>query len=168
MKIRLALASVSLVLSFSAVASAQVPNIAPPPIKMGLWQSSVTVNAGGMAPGAGHPITNQSCYTPDSWKQAMQQMQSRQQKMTCTTSNMQQNSHKMSFDGQCTADQGMTVSYHVEMFLDSDEAMHGTSAVKMSGPQFPQGMSMSSAISSKFISSDCGAIKPGESKPVHP
>jgi len=168
MKIRLALASLPLFLSSAAGASAQVPNIAPPPIKMGLWQSSVTVNASGMGAPGGHPITNQSCYTPESWKQAMQQMQSRQQKMTCTTSNLQQDSHKMSFDGQCSADQGMTVSYHVEMFLDSDEAMHGTSSVKMSGPQFPQGMSMSSAITSKFISSDCGAVKPGESKPVHP
>jgi hypothetical protein len=172
MKIRLAPAVVlSLLFAAAAVSAAQdpLPNIAPPPIKMGLWQSSVTVNAGAMgAPGAGHPITNQSCYTPDSWKQSMQEMQSRQPKMNCTTSNMQQDSHKISFDGQCAADQGMTISYHVEMFLDSDEAMHGTSAVKMSGAQFPQGMSMSSSISSKFISSDCGTLKPGESKPVHP
>src|ERR1700733_9807088 len=137
MKIRLALASVSLVLSFSAVASAQVPDIAPPPIKMGLWQSSVTLTSTAMGPAGGHPITNQSCYTPDSWKQAMQKMQSRQPNMNCTTSNMQQDSHKLSFDGQCSANQGMSITYHVEMFLDSDEAMHGSSSAKMSGPQFP-------------------------------
>jgi hypothetical protein len=168
MKTRRTLASLPLLLSFAAIASAQLPNIAPPPIKMGLWQSSVTLNSKAMGPAGGHPISNQSCYTPDSWKQSMQKMQSRQPGMNCTTSNMQQDPRKLSFDGQCTADQGMTVTYHVEMFLDSDEAMHGSTSAKMNGPQFPQGMTMTSSISSKFISSDCGAIKPGESKPVHP
>jgi hypothetical protein len=134
---------------------------------MGLWQSSVTLNSTGMRPAGGHPITNQSCYTPDSWKQSMQRMQSRQPNANCTTSNMQQDSHKLSFDGQCSADQGMSVTYHVEMFLDSDEAMHGSSSAKMAGSQFPQGMTVTTVISSKFISSDCGDIKPGESKPVH-
>jgi hypothetical protein len=167
MKIRTAATMLPLLLSFAAPASAQVPNIAPPPIKMGLWQSSVTLNSAAMGPVGGHPITNQSCYTPDSWKQSMQKMQSRQPTMNCTTSNMQQDSHKLSFDGQCSEPQGMNVTYHVEMFLDSDEAMHGSSSAKMSGPQFPQAMTMTSVISSKFISSDCGGIKPGESKPVH-
>jgi hypothetical protein len=161
------LASLPLLLCCAAVAAAQVPNIAPPPIKMGLWQSSVTLNSTGMRPAGGHPITNQSCYTPDSWKQSMQRMQSRQPNANCTTSNMQQDSHKLSFDGQCSADQGMSVTYHVEMFLDSDEAMHGSSSAKMAGSQFPQGMTVTTVISSKFISSDCGDIKPGESKPVH-
>jgi Protein of unknown function (DUF3617) len=168
MKFRLAFAaSLPLLLASAALtAAAQVPDIAPPPIKMGLWQSTITVNSG---MGAGHPITNQSCYTPDSWKQSMQQMQSRQpQNLNCTTSNFQQDSHKMSFDGQCSSDQGYNFSYHVEMFLDSDSAMHGTTAAKMSGPAFPQGMTMNSSVSSKFISTDCGDIKPGESKPVHP
>jgi hypothetical protein len=168
MKFRLlTLPSLPLLLSFAALAAAQVPNIAPPPIKMGLWQSSVTLNSTAMGPAGGHPITNQSCYTPDSWKQSMQKMQSRQPTMNCTTSNMQQDSHKLSFDGQCSEPQGMNVTYHVEMFLDSDEAMHGSSSAKMSGPQFPQAMTMTSVISSKFVSSDCGDIKPGESKPVH-
>jgi hypothetical protein len=120
-----------------------------------------------MGPAGGHPITHQSCYTPDSWKQAMQKMQSRQANADCSSSNLQQDAHKLSFDGQCTVQQGMSITYHVEMFLDSDEAMHGSSSAKMSSPQFPQGMTMTSVISSKFISSDCGDIKPGESKPVH-
>jgi len=156
-----------LLLSSAAFATAQVPaNLTMPPIKMGLWQSSVTMT--GMGPAGGHPITNQSCYTPDSWKQSMQKMQSRQPNTSCTTSNMQQDSHKLSFDGQCSEAQGMSVTYHIEMILDSDEAMHGSSSMKMSGPQFPQGMSLTSVINSKFISSDCGSIKPGESKTARP
>ncbi len=155
-------------LLLSLTCAAQVPNIAPPPIKMGLWQSSVTLNSTGMGPLGGRAITNQSCYTPDSWKQSMQRMQSHQQDMNCSTSNFEQDSHKMSFDGQCSSNQGYNVTYHIEMFLDSDEAMHGTSSAKMAGPSFPQGMTMTSNISSKFISSDCGDIKPGQSRPVHP
>jgi hypothetical protein len=68
----------------------------------------------------------------------------------------------------CSGQQGFNTSIHVKMFLDSDEGMHGTVNVKMTGANFPQGMSVTSTITSKFLSSDCGDIKPGESKPVHP
>ncbi|HEY1499178.1 MAG TPA: DUF3617 domain-containing protein [Acidobacteriaceae bacterium] len=149
-----------------AAAQEPIPNIAPPPVKMGLWQSTINVKPG-MGP-AGAAVTNQSCYTPDSWKQSMQSIQSRQPNTNCSTSNLHQDAHQLSFDVTCAADQGYTISYHVEMFLDSDTAMHGSTTGKMSGPAFPQGMTMGSTITSKFLSSDCGSIKPGESKPVHP
>jgi hypothetical protein len=158
-----------LLLSCAILAAAQVPNIQPPPIKMGLWQSTVTITSSAMGP-ASHAgsSTHQSCYTPDSWKESMESMQSRApQDIKCTTSNIHQDSHSVSFDGECDSQQGYTVTYHVEMFLDSDSAMHGTSNAKMSGPMFPQGMSISSAISSKFISPDCGDIKPGGGRSVH-
>ena len=172
MKLRFApSASLSLLLTFAAVAAAQVPaGITPPPIRMGLWEAAVTIQSSAMGPGgaAGRTSVHRSCMTPDSWKETMQKMQSRQPNAECTTSNLQQDSHRVSFDGQCTVEQGMSVTYHVEMFLDSDTAMHGTSMAKMSGPMFPQGMQISSAISSKHISDDCGDLKPGESRPVHP
>ena len=88
------LSLVAIVSLFSVAAAAQIPNVAPPPIKMGLWQSSVTLNSTGMGLAGGHPITSQSCYTPDSWKHSMQKMQSRHPSANCTTSNMQQDSHK--------------------------------------------------------------------------
>jgi len=172
MRIRLtAVAPLSLLLSFAACAVAQIPaGITPPPIRMGLWQSTVSMQSGAMGPGrGGAPSTHQSCMTPDSWKDAMQKMQSRQQQQAnCTTSNLQQDSHKISFDGQCSVEQGYNVTYHVEMFLDGDTAMHGTSTARMSGPMFPQPMTMSSTISSKWLSAECGDVKPGESKPLHP
>lgn len=167
MKIQFAVrTSLPLLVFFATIAAAQVPTVAPPPVKMGLWQSSVTISAG-MGP-AGRTSTSESCYTPDTWKQNMQRMQSRGQKLNCTTSNFQQDSHQITFDGQCAMDQGMNVNYHIQMFLDSDSAVHGTTTSKVSGPMFPQGMTVSSAISSKFISPDCGALKPGESRDVHP
>jgi hypothetical protein len=174
MKIRFVpYASLPLLLSFPAVA--QTPALTPPPIKMGLWQSSVTVNMSGMpagAPAAGGSIVhvNQSCMTADSWKNAFRSMQARQQQTasSCTTTNVDQDAHQVTFDMDCSVQQGYSTSIHVKMFLDSDEAMHGNVSVKMSGANFPQGMSMTSTITSKFIGADCGDIKPGESKPVHP
>lgn len=169
MKLRLALPT--LLVCFAALASAQSTPLTPPPIKMGLWQSSVTVNMSGMSSGAGGTMThvNQSCMTPDSWRDAFHSMQ--QQKAAsanCSTANVSQDAHQVTFDVSCSGQQGFTSNVHVQMFLDNDEAMHGNATVKMSGPNFPQGMSVTSNITSKFISSDCGAVKPGESKPVHP
>lgn len=177
MKFRLlSFASLPLLLSFAAFA--QTPPLTPPPIKMGLWQSSVTVNMSGMPAnpnmpaGAGGSMThvNQSCMTPDSWKDAFRNMQQRRQQAAanCSTMNVSQDSHQVIFDMNCSSEQGFTSNVHVQMNLDSEEAMHGNATVKMSGPNFPQGMSMTSVITSKFMSSDCGDVKPGESKPVHP
>jgi len=176
MKFRLAALALPLLLSFAAVA--QTPPLTPPPIKMGLWQSSVVVNMSGMPAnqnmpaGAGGSIThvNQSCMTADSWKNAFRSMQARQQASTaaCSTANVDQDAHQVTFDMDCSGQQGFNTSIHVKMFLDSDEGMHGNVSVKMTGANFPQGMSMTSTINSRFLSSDCGDIKPGESKPVHP
>lgn len=161
-------------LSLAALAAAQTPAPTPPPIKMGLWESSVTVNMSGMpnAPaGAGGSMTrvNQSCMTADSWRNAFRSMQQRQQQSTaaCKSASVNQDAHQLTFDIDCSSQQGFNSNIHVQMFLDSDEAMHGTATVKMSGANFPQGMSMTSTINSKFLSSDCGDIKPGESKPAH-
>jgi hypothetical protein len=170
------LASLALFLASTAFAAAQETTPTPPPIKMGLWQSSVTVNMAGMMPnapaGAGGSMThiNQSCMTPDSWRDAFRNMQQRRQQATanCSTANVSQDAHQMTFDMSCSGQQGVSTNVHVQMFLDSQEAMHGNATVKMSGPSFPQGMSMTSTIASKFLSSDCGDVKPGESKPVQP
>lgn len=163
-----------LFLLLTSLAAAQTDPLAPPPIKMGLWQSEVSVDLSGIpnmpsgAASAPKTSTHQSCMTPDSWKKAMQSLHNQQPSVNCTTSNMQQDAHHLSFDEQCSTQQGYNTSIHVDMQLDSDQAMHGTSAVKMSGPAFPQGMTMNSTIRSKFLSADCGSLKPGEAKAVNP
>jgi hypothetical protein len=166
-------ASPLLLFSCAALAAAQSPApVSAPPIKMGLWQSSVTVDMSAMTGMHGGSITNtsQSCMTPDTWKNAFHSMQQRQQQTpaNCSTTNVQQDAHQLAFQIDCSTPQGDSSSIHVQMFLDSETAMHGHATVKMSGPNLPQGVSMSSVISSKFVSSDCGSVKPGESKPLHP
>ncbi|HEX4308730.1 MAG TPA: hypothetical protein VHZ25_01815 [Acidobacteriaceae bacterium] len=59
------LAGVSL-LCVVAAAQELIPNVAAPPIKMGLWQSTINVRSG-MGP-AGAAVTKRSCYTPDGWR----------------------------------------------------------------------------------------------------
>jgi hypothetical protein len=176
--------SLSAFLLWSAALACAQSTPAPPPIKMGLWQSSVTVdmsNMPGMAQGSGGSMThvNQSCMTPDSWRDAFRSMQQRRQQANanCTTSNFTQDSHQMTLDMACSSQQGFNSKIHVKMFLDSEEAMHGTASVNISAPAgmgapnapqgaMPQNMAITSTIKSKFISSDCGDVKPGESKPV--
>lgn len=156
---------------FSVAAPASAQTITPPPMKMGLWQSEVTVQMSGMPNGVTMPprtMVSQSCMTSDTWKDSLRNLQNRQRNATadCTTANVQQDDHHYSADVQCTAQQGFTTSIHVDMQFDSDESMHGTTAMTMSGGSAPSGMSMNSTIKSKFMGSDCGDVKPGQGKMI--
>lgn len=161
-------AAFPLILSLSAFAPAQTSTtITPPPVKIGLWQTSMTIAMSGLPSGApsGHTVARQSCMTPDSWKKDLGRM-NQQQKAECTMSNVQQDSHHLLLDETCSTSQGNNVTVHAEFLFDSDESMHGTSTAKLTGPTFPQGMTVSSTINSKYLGSDCGDIKPGDSKTV--
>lgn len=164
------LTALTLLLSLAALASAQ----SAPPLKMGLWENSVTVTMSGMPNGMSGSlpaVTKQSCMTTDTWKEALQSMQSHRQMAkaaNCSTSNVQQDTHHFAFDVSCSAQQGMNTKTHIEMTLDSEESMHGAMSTSMSGPNVPQGMVMNATIQSKFLSSDCGTLKPGEQKTSPP
>lgn len=165
MKLRFAV----LFLAMASPASAQSTPAAPA-LHMGLWQSEVTVEISGMSAGTDAPrtIVKQSCMMADSWKKALEQMQSQQQQVSCKTSNLQQDEHHVSFDESCTAEHNVTSTMHIVMELDSKEAMHGTTSVNISGPDVPQGISIKSTIRSKFLKSDCGNLKPGEQQDAPP
>ena len=171
MKLRLAvLALLTLLFAVPAATSAQTA----PPIKMGLWQHDVTVQMSGMPDGmaSSHSVSSQSCYTPDTWKYALQNMQNHRQvpNTNCTTSNMEQDPHHVSFDMVCTVSgrDAFNTTIHVDMQFDSDEAMHGTTTTNMAGPNMPPGMAMTATIKSKFLNSDCGNVKPPEVKDAPP
>ena len=158
----------------SAFASAQTPTI-PPPVRMGLWQSTVTTTVTGaegtpmaQALGSGRTTVTQGCLTPESWQRDMQSMQQRQHSSECTTTNLQQDSHHFSMDMSCTSAHGFSSTTHFEMLIDDAESTHGHADMKMSGPAFPQGMSMHMTMTTKFLSSDCGNVKPGEGRVVRP
>ncbi|MFP5230122.1 MAG: DUF3617 domain-containing protein [Acidobacteriota bacterium] len=167
-------APLPLLLTFVAVAAAQTPTT-PPPIKMGLWQSEVTTSVAG-APntpmgqamgGAGRTTVTQGCLTPESWARDIQGAQQRQHAADCTQSNFQQDTHKVTFDEVCSNQGGYSTNVHFEMLIDDTEDAHGHADVKTSGPAFPQGMTMHMTMKTKFLSSDCGSVKPGEGKVIH-
>ena len=173
MRIRFALvASLPLFLSLTAIAAAQT--IEPPPVKMGLWQTESTTavtgapdNPMGRAMGNGRSIVTQSCFTPETWTKAMQDARQRQHAAECTQSNFQQDSHKVTYDQTCSSQGGYSNTMHFEMLIDDAENAHGFMDMKMSGAAFPEGMTMHTTMKTKYLSSDCGSVKPGEGKVIH-
>jgi hypothetical protein len=162
-------ATLATLFSFAALASAQT--ITPPPMKMGLWQTEVSVEMSAMPDGASVPpriVTTQTCMTPDTWKNSISNAQNRMRNasLNCTTSNVEQDSHHYTADVQCTGQQGFTTTVHVDVQFDSDESMHGTTNTTMTGGNAQMNMTVNSTLKSKFLSSDCGDVKPGQGKMV--
>ena len=163
----------ALPLLFSLTAFTYAQTNTPPPVKMGLWQSEVMVTMTGMPNGVTmppHTMVRQSCMTPDTWKDALRSMQSRRPMAatSCTMSNVAQDAQHVTFDAQCTAQQGMVANIHVDMQFDSSDSMHGTTSVAMTGANVPPGLAINSTIKSKFVGTDCGDVKPGEQKDTAP
>ncbi|HEX4038501.1 MAG TPA: DUF3617 family protein [Acidobacteriaceae bacterium] len=173
MKPRIAIKTMLPLLFCAAVAGAQIDTMSPPPVKMGLWQTTATMQMSGMPnmpsgmPG-GKPSVTQSCMTADSWQKGLTDMQQsvQRQKAQCTNVKLQHDGSKFTFDETCSTS-GYSTTVHVEWNVDDQENMHGNSNMQMSGANMPQGMTMQGTMSSKFLSSDCGGVKPGDTKTVH-
>ncbi|HZZ38311.1 MAG TPA: DUF3617 domain-containing protein [Acidobacteriaceae bacterium] len=175
MKLRfLTIATLPLLCSFAALASAQT--LEPPPIKMGLWQSESNTSIEGVAANSpmaqamthgGNSNVSQGCLTPDTWKSEFQHMQQRHPDSDCNQSNFQQDAHHIAFDETCGGQRGYASNVHFEMLIDDSENAHGHVDVKMTGAAFPQGMTMHMTVKTKYLSSDCGDVKPGAGKVIH-
>lgn len=167
------LAMLPLLVSFAGIAAAQT--LQPPPIKMGLWQSEVTTTMEGMpnlpmgqGMGGGRTVVTQGCLTPDTWKKDIQGAQQHMHNTNCTLSHFEQDAHHIAFDQACTSAQaGFSNETHFEMLIDDTENGHGHADTKMTGPNLPQGMAMHMTIKTKYLSADCGDVKPGEGKVIH-
>lgn len=144
-----------------------------PPVTMGLWQTdtSSTVTGlentpmAGMAAVLGRPHTTQSCLTPERWKNDIQGLNARQQH-DCTLSNLHQDAHAITFDEVCQSPRGGTNNAHVDIVIDDQQHSHGTVSMKIADPALPQAMTMNMTMSSHYLGSDCGGVKPGEGKMV--
>ena len=163
-----------ILLSFAALAAAalaQTPDT--PPIKMGLWQTEVNTTMAGMenmpqgrTGAAGHRIVSQGCLTPDTWKSEMGKLNDEQHRAECKVTNLQQDSHGVSFDEGCTSET-YNSSFHFEAVFDGDDHMHGSAKAHISAQGMPQGMDMHMTMTSHYVSASCGDIKPGGSKVIH-
>lgn len=173
-----------------ATAQSQTAPSAPPPVKMGLWEATVTQTMTGLqlppgvaeklkemgrpAPDAPQTSVYQTCLTPEQWSKNMSQMQTPNK--NCTRSSVVENSHQMSFDMTCTVNQPTKDSTghaaenstgHMEMIYDSREKTHGSMTLK-NMQVGPQGAPVDVVIKmdTRFLGADCGDVKPGENKPL--
>lgn len=161
----------------AVAASAQTPSA--PPVKMGLWETTVTSQMSGFqlppdvvarlkamgrsAPGAPHTVVTQGCLTREEWQKSMEDM-NRAGNKDCTTTNKDIQPRKFSVDISCKSQQG-TVTGHWEMQMIDDEHGHGSGHMKSdsTGPN-GQAFSMDMTMDSHFLRSDCGDVKPGDAK----
>ncbi|HUB28086.1 MAG TPA: DUF3617 family protein [Terracidiphilus sp.] len=155
-------------LALAASALAQLSEV--PPVNMGLWETQTTGTASGientpmagMAAMFGRQHVTQSCLTPESWKNDIQGLNSRQQR-GCTLSNVHQDAHEVSFDQACS--NGMN-NAHVDILIDGPESAHGTIVMKIALPNMTQPMTVNMTMSSHRLGSDCGGVKPGQGKMI--
>ncbi|HEX5236034.1 MAG TPA: DUF3617 domain-containing protein [Silvibacterium sp.] len=168
----------------ASVAGAQTAatTTTPPPIKMGLWETSVTTQMEGLQlppeviarlkamgkpiPGDSHTNTTQGCMTPDEWQKNIEQM-NQPKDADCTYANRQSGGSKYGFDISCKSENGMTMNGHFEMLVDDTTHAHGSFRMKSDQEgQSGQKFSMHGTLESKFLGSDCGDVKPGSSKTI--
>jgi len=161
----------------SVAVSGQAP--APPPMKMGLWQSTSTATMSGLTlppdvvarlQAAGRPIPGsqphttvvQSCVTPDSWKKMFTDMQ---QNKDCVFSNVQQSSSGMTADVTCKGGRGET-SGHFEATFVSTEKITGKVHMTITMVSQPNPITADTTFESVYQGSDCKGVAPGEGKVV--
>lgn len=144
-----------------AGAQTQQPNVAT-----GLWELQVSSHMSGaglppqMASMPARVTKVHSCATRDNIAEMF--ADARQQRQgSCTRSNLQSTSTGLSVDFSCN---GGETKGHVDVVFDSDSSAHSTmhATTNMQGTA----IQMDSATTAKWISADCGSVKPGEAQVV--
>jgi Protein of unknown function (DUF3617) len=173
---------VCLVMAMLVVPAAMVAQ-APqaPPVKMGLWQSTMTSTMSGMqippdvaaklqamgrpVPGAQPRTTvTQSCLTQEKWQKSFTDMQ---QDKNCQISNLHQSSSGMSGDIACKSEDGSRSSTgHLDVTFVSEEKSTGKVHLEVMSSRQPQPITMNMTFESVYQGSDCKGISPDSPKVV--
>jgi hypothetical protein len=126
------------------------------PVKAGLWREDVTTTITGIQGVKPDPQTssNLACISLESWKRSGLQGDTH-----CEVTNLRWDAHRMSYDTHCGGSDAE--GFQVNITIDGDERMHGMAVAK-----FPAGAKMTSTVTEKYVSADCGDLKPGEKKPT--
>ncbi|MES2221895.1 MAG: DUF3617 domain-containing protein [Acidobacteriota bacterium] len=167
------------ILGFMGVAVAQT--VEPPPIKMGLWQTTLTSTMTGfqvppevaarmkamgrsMPMGQPHTTVTQSCATPENWKDMFRNMR-RQDK--CDLSNEHLTSSSLTADISCKSeDERMTSKGHVDIHFVSDEAIEGKVHVETIMASQPQPIVSDMNFNSAYQGADCHGVSPHSAKVI--
>lgn len=125
------------------------------PIKAGLWETQVSVNHGS-------PIAGRSCFsagtTLSDYLTATNKAASGTQ---CSVANKAQTAHGIAYDTACNGT-SMSSKGHIDFQLPDAEHFNGTSHTTVTGTAqgAPVNMAIDKAFTAKFVSSDCGSVKP--------
>ena len=124
------------------------------PVKMGLWQKTMTMD---MGTGAPRKIASKSCITPETWQEMVGNMS--KQREGCTVDNVK-NGHGYTFTATCkTSSGGTMVTSGSATIEDSQHIVSESHTIMTTNGQKRE---MESKSTSSFLSADCGKIKPGE------
>ena len=163
----------------AASAQAKVAPNAPPPVKMGLWETHVTSQVKGIVlppdvierlkqmgrplPGAAHTTVTRGCLTPEEWRQELEAM-NKPSDAKCTVTRHTDNVNSISFDVSCKTGEG-TLNGHWEMHIIDDEHAHGSGHMTsdQTGPN-GQSFTADSTIDTRYLGADCGDVKPGPAR----
>ena len=126
---------------------------ATPPIKMGLWEATVTNS---LSP---NPIKSRSCIDVESYQKSMASVPP-----GCTITNKKQTATSISGDLSCNLQHGGTATGHVDVEMPDASTMQST--VNLTVTAQGQTVPMKLTTDSHFISADCGDIAPGQGKVV--
>lgn len=125
----------------------------PPPIKMGLWEATITNSI------ATSTIKTRSCITPESYQKAMTNVP-----QGCTITNKTQTPTSIAGDLNCTLQHGGTSTGHIDVEMPDPTTMRSTITLTVTSQG--QSVPMKLTTDSHFVSADCGDIAPGQGKIV--
>lgn len=125
------------------------------PIKAGLWETQVSVNHGS-------PVAGRSCFsagtTLSDYLTATNKAVSGTQ---CSVANKAQTAHGIVYDTTCNGP-SMSSKGHIDFQLPDAEHFSGSSHTTVTGTVHgaPVNMAIDKTFNAKFVSSDCGSVKP--------
>ena len=125
--------------------------ITPPPIKMGLWEATITNSV------ASNTIKTRSCITPQSYQDALAHVPP-----GCTVTNKTQTATSITGDVSCTLQHGGTTTGHLDVQMPDPGTMRST--IKLMVNAGSQSVPMTLTTDSHFVGTDCGDIAPGQAK----
>ena len=135
-----------------------------PPMKMGLWEmtSTTTMTIPGMNTNMPARATKvRMCHTPESWANNLMPQTGRPGAQSngqsdCVMSNQSFTGHTFSVDISCPKS---GTKGHMTTTWDGSDSSHGTTHMEINSGG--RSMTMDGTSTSRFVSSDCGAVKPG-------
>jgi len=129
-----------------------------PPMKLGLWESTSTTQM--TMPGMDMPPRTtkaQICYTADSWAKTLAQSG----RSDCSVTNQSFSGNGYSADISCPKSGSKG---HISSTWSSHESGEGKMHMEMNNAGHSGTVDVTTT--SHFVSSDCGAVKPGMTVPV--